>query len=134
MDHDILISQMYRIVESFNDYKNLVIKYLSAICSKTDIPLEKRWNLFCKCNIGISKPFIYHFEALSYYLGKHNTLEDRILSDYTRYQEIKTIDLIEDIEIKLHQMGMTKDIIKDIISLYKEEVMKNMIISFKFDW
>lgn len=134
MDHDILISQMYKIVESFNNYKNLVIKYLSTICSKTDIPLEKRWNLFCKCNIGISEPFIYHFEALNYYLDKHNTLQDRILSDYTKYQEIKTIDLIEDIEINLHQMGMTKDIIKNIIFFYKEEVMKNMIISFKLDW
>lgn len=105
----------------FNKQKEELTQKVKSFCQNKEHPLSDRWNLFIGSDLGKYKEFYIEFEGIN---------SDRYYDDFY-------IEKYETVEVKyLLERGIEEQILDsdDKINAFKEDVLKQFIKSFKFDW
>ena len=105
----------------FNIQKEELTQKVKSFCQNKEYPLNERWNLFIDSNFGEYKYWYAEFEGIN----------------SNRYYDDFNIEKYETVQVKyLLERGIEKQILdsNDKINAFKEDVLKQFIKSFKFDW
>lgn len=112
---------MQKQIEEFLDVKKQLAEQLKVWVKDKSIPLDQRWELFVKSELGEKSNWIERFEGIDsdlyydeFYIHKYQTTTVDYLYECACENDILVTD--EDKEA------------------FKEDVLDQFIFSFKFDW
>jgi coenzyme F420-reducing hydrogenase alpha subunit len=110
-------------IEKFLQEKKTLIEELKKWVVNKSIPLEERWELFIKSELGDHETSYWDF----------NTFDNEKFHDGEYRQKYQTLipeDVINWATSKFNKINATEEQINN----FKEEVLKNFIKSWEFDW
>ena len=105
----------------FNKQKEELTQKVKSFCQNKEYSLDDRWNLFISSNFCEPECWYAEFEGIN---------SDRYYDDFN-------IEKYETVEVKyLLERGIENQILdsNDKINAFKEDVLKQFIKSFIFDW
>lgn len=123
---------------------------VKAYVQDKEIPLDERWSLFLKSELGVAEDYIVHFAAFNNEKWKQwcrNDLEDSLFECVSKGATFKMVNLDEqlqemigeeftidgaDYESRDNKRTVTFD--KEDYDAWREEVLQSFIKSFCFDW
>lgn len=150
MKHD--LAEIDSAIAAQEDAKAAAAAKVKAYVQDTTEPLDERWAYFLKKKMGSTGGWIHHFESFNNEKWKQwcrNALEDRLYEYLDRYREVTMFELDESLSELLNEEkvftldGPTYEtrsekrkvqFTKEDYDAWREEVLKDFMWSFTFDW
>lgn len=119
---------MKKKIDKFLQEKSLITKELKEWCDNKDIPLEERWEVFTKSELGTIQPFINNEVAYIVTGDKHEF-------GFLSYPKNSLVDLV----YILNEEHIWKDpeeyfTTVEVLTKLKEYCLNNFIRGFYYDW
>jgi hypothetical protein len=124
--------------KAFTDYQEFLKKELEECITAPHFTLEQRWQMFVDAPAELSnhEGWIYHGfdKILAPELDRINWIADTDL--FEKAETVNTVELVDEYFAKAEEYGIIYSGIDEegFLDKIKEQILKDNIKSYKFDW